>query len=473
MNQLKTSPVVVIDDAPEEALPILKAMGRLGVGCAYIPGDRFEELPKPPIPGVRVVFMDMQLGTEGDSRKIGTQAATVFIHTIDAGTVPIVIVLWTKHEEHVEEFRKALFEMEPRFQNGCIIVRLEKPQDVAQMDVEALSRSISAIVDQMSPLRFLWFWEQVAHDAATQTSGALGKLVAADLKLKESATDEERQVAWCDGMRYILRCLVHVASGQNIDPNTACRDLLEVFAQLHQDRLEHEAIGGIIARLDDVLGLEWNAPSLDMRTAINTMLLISPVDPKDDSIRPGSIYLPDEDLGEKCLHKLCCVDAAAIARELLQLTKDKEYEKDWKVYEQKRNRNHAGCEVAEIEARMEGRFRQIVGECVPLLLEISPGCDYAQCNRKVSRFIGGMLIPDRWSSLIFGRKDSILHAPAVRLPGKEGSWHPVFSGRFPYTLPNPKSAIWSQPICRLRSPFLISILHWCAVQASRPDFLSL
>ncbi len=408
MNQLKTCPVVVIDDLPEEAFPILQAMGRLGVGCAYVPGDKVEELPKPPIPGVRVVFMDMQLGTAGDSREIGTQAATVFVHTIDAGAVPIVIVLWTKHEEHIEEFKKALFEMQPRFQVGAIIVHLEKPQDAAQADVETLKRNISAIVDQMPPLRFLWFWEQVAHDAATQTSNALAELVAAGLNLDAAATDERRFSAWCDGMRYVLRCLVEVASGQNVDPNTACRDLLEVFAQFHQDRLEHEVIGGVANRLDEVLGLEWSEPPIDVKTAINTMLLVAPVHPKDNSVRPGSIYLPERDLGEQCLHTMCAVDAEAIGREILQLTKDPQYERDWKLSEQHRKRNQPGVDIAEVEGRMEERFRQILRECIPLLLETSPGCDYAQCNRKVSRFVGGMLVPEQWSKLIFGRKDSIL-----------------------------------------------------------------
>lgn len=473
MNQLKTSPVVVIDDQRDEALPVMEALGRLGVGCVYVPGDRFEDLPRPPIPGVRLVFMDMLLGTQGGAREIGTQAAKVFATSIDSGASPIVIVLWTKHREYVDEFKRALFENEPRLRVGTVVTQLEKPEKAEEIDVEALKQNISSLVDGLPPLRFLWFWEQLARDAATKTSGALGELVAGSLNLGEGTTDEERLAAWCNGMRYVLRCLVQVACGQNVNPGTACRDLLEVFAQLHQDRLEHEVIGGVSGPLDEILGVDWNGPSPEVQMEINTMLLVAPAHPDDVSVRPGSLYLPQEKLGDLCLHRMCRVDAEAIGREILQPTKDTQYATDKKLLDKYRQRKEPDADIRNVEEKLSERFRQIVAECLPTLVEISPGCDYAQCNRRVARFVGGLLVPEQHSKLIVGHKESIRTIPAVRLPGIAGMWHPVFSARFPYTLPDPEKVVKSKPICRLRTPVLIAILHWCAAQASRPDYLSL
>jgi hypothetical protein len=49
MRGLQTSRVVVIDDDAQEAIPIIQALGRLGIGCTYIAGDQMEYLPKPPL----------------------------------------------------------------------------------------------------------------------------------------------------------------------------------------------------------------------------------------------------------------------------------------------------------------------------------------------------------------------------------------------------------------------------------------
>jgi hypothetical protein len=321
-------------------------------------------------------------------------------------------------------------------------------------------------------LGFLWTWEQLAYNAATQTSNALGALVAERAGEQSGKTDEERLSAWLDAMRYVLRCLVEVACGRNVDSGTAYRDVLEVFAELHQDRLEHEVISGASGQLDDVLGIDWNGPPPDVMAAINRMLLVAPVHQDDNAVRPGNLYVAQPELGDSCLHGLCRVDAEAVGRELLKPTKDTLYEDARRLLDNKRKQNASAGEISGTEERVNARFAQLLAECKPVLVEITPACDYAQRARKVARFVGGLLVPEKLRNLI-EKKGSILHIEAVRLPGIDGVWHPVFGGRFPYTLPEPEKLVKSKPICRLRTPVLVAILNWCAAQASRPGYMSL
>ena len=474
MNLLKTSPVVIIDDEAAEAIPVMRALGRLGVGCVYIPGDRLEQLPEKPIAGVRLVFMDMQLGTHGTPRQVGSQAANVFCRSIDAGTVPVVVVLWTKHEEDVEAFKTALFHSEPRFRAATLVTRLEKPQQAEDIDVEDLRKRIVSLVDSYPPLAFIWGWEQLAHDAATETTNALGNLVMARVDPDTIPLgDAERLSAWLDALCHVLRSLVHVAAGQNVDSKTAHRDVLEVLAPLHQDRLERELIASATGEFPDVLRIKWEGPSSPEEVAVNTMLLVAPVHKDDLAVKPGNLYLAQPDLGDSCLHAMCRVSAERIARELLQPTKDKCYETMGKEIQEYHKRGAPAGDITSAEHKMNARFQELLGECKPVLLEISPACDYAQRSREVARFVGGLLVPDKHANLIVGRKPSVLRIEAVSLPGMDGAWHPVFSARFAYTLPEPDNVVKSKPICRLRTPVLVNTVSWCAAHASRPGYLSL
>ena len=167
------------------------------------------------------------------------------------------------------------------------------------------------------------------------------------------------------------------------------------------------------------------------------------------------------------------MNAETIGKELLQPTKDKCYESMKKRIQKYRNRNAPAGDIEPVENKMNERFIELLRECKPVLdLEISPMCDYAQRNRHVARFVGGLLVPDKCARLI-ADKESIRRIEAVCLPTMDGIWHPVFSGRFTYTLPDPDNLVKSKPVCRLRTPVLVDTLSWCASHSSRPGYLSL
>src|SRR5580658_387351 len=138
MKGLCTARVVVVDDIQDEAMPIIQALGRLGVGSVHIKGDEIEALPQTPLSGVRLVFLDMKLGTAGTPRMTGAHTANVFARVIAAGTAPVLVVLWTRHPEIIEEFQKALFQADPLFRSGVFFTSMDKPTLLADENDQAL-----------------------------------------------------------------------------------------------------------------------------------------------------------------------------------------------------------------------------------------------------------------------------------------------------------------------------------------------
>ncbi len=169
MNFLRTSRVVLIDDQPEEVQAIIDALGRLSIGCIYLRGDRKEDLPKKPLHGIRLVVLDMHLaGAAGQEAKT---TATVFKTVVSPDHGPLVVLLWTKHPNDLTEFRTALFALEPKFESLLLIANLEKPLAVTPDDVKRVVRKIRKLAKAWIPMDLLWQWEQLAHDAASATTG--------------------------------------------------------------------------------------------------------------------------------------------------------------------------------------------------------------------------------------------------------------------------------------------------------------
>src|SRR5260370_26201578 len=103
MNGLKTARVLIIDDNSEEIAPVLKALGQLGVGAVFCTGQP-DQLPNEPLYGVRLLFLDMDLGFGGDGKQWIGQTIAVLNKVLPANDNPLMIVLWTKHKEMVDDF---------------------------------------------------------------------------------------------------------------------------------------------------------------------------------------------------------------------------------------------------------------------------------------------------------------------------------------------------------------------------------
>src|SRR5438093_10340466 len=100
MKILQTARICIIDDEPDEYLQLIHALSRIGLGCVHIDGTREEDLPKAPLTGLRMLFLDMQLGTAGDANQVAAHTANVFYRVVAQDGGPVLVVLWTKHNDY-------------------------------------------------------------------------------------------------------------------------------------------------------------------------------------------------------------------------------------------------------------------------------------------------------------------------------------------------------------------------------------
>lgn len=95
----ETGSVVIIDDRPEEALPIMLALSKNGIACTYFRGYKQNELPTKPIQPVRLVILDLQL-FDGvtDPHIIASSLIQILKKIISEQNGPYLLLLWSKKE---------------------------------------------------------------------------------------------------------------------------------------------------------------------------------------------------------------------------------------------------------------------------------------------------------------------------------------------------------------------------------------
>ena len=246
MTLLRTARVVVIDDEPAEAMPIVEALGRMSIGCAWLRGDRIEDLPDSPIEGVRLVFLDMDLATSGNSRTKTTTAFTVLRRVVGESLGNLAIVLWTKHEELRSDFKVLI---EESIANGAlgigpgVLVSLEKPANAADLNVADLLRRLAEVIADCSPLDLLWMWEQAAHQAASGTTESLATLATDVVRGKTYSSAADRKKAWLAALTTVICGLVRASGGRIVEGTTANENLVESLNAIHLDRLENSDWG--------------------------------------------------------------------------------------------------------------------------------------------------------------------------------------------------------------------------------------
>lgn len=445
MRILQTARICIIDDQPEEYLHLIHALSRIGLGCLHIDGTKEEELPKTPLAGLRLVFLDMQLGTAGDANQVAAHTANVFSHVVAEDGGPVLVVLWTKHNDYIEAFKTRLFGKWRAFLGRVVFVHMDKPQLAADIDPQKLEADVSGHLAKLYPLDLVCEWEQAVHEAASDTTSALAKLAVE--RAGVLVDDDEAQMAEKiqTAFKFLLRVMLDASAGRNATAESALRDLHSGLAPLHNDRLEHSSnvLGNSSASL--LLKEKRPTPTAEECAAINSMLLVAPMDGDSTNLGPGSLYTFAE---TAMFNDAFGLEWTKVAEKILDPLK---------------------IAPADQPALLE--------QCRPVLAEVSADCDYAQRKRPVARLVAGVLVPSDLAKKLkdgnqFRSADYLRHATAVRLETPQGDWLPIFISQFVFSVSPPTLAEWLQPIGRLRSGPLAELRHWISNQATRPGYLS-
>jgi len=481
MIGLKAARIVVIDDNPLEALPIIHALGRYGMGAVYVRGDKVEELPKEKLRGVRLVFLDMKLNIEGEDKTIVSKTVNVLANVIHETASPSVIVIWTKHDELVHEFKARLREVMPNLRPG-IILKLDKPFDYEDQKWPATMfksfgaiRKVEKAVCDHPPLDLLWYWEQRVHDSTTEVTGALADLAACAESSEEALCASARTDKWFTGMTELLAAIVNGVGGATIvDARSSLRAMFTGMNPLVSDRILHlRHNSGAIARSAGSVADQAKAErakndkkksflSGEQRARLNEMLLLAPADKNSRvSYVPGELYLKTRWVPDGAIpFPIGCkgVGNSAVVEEVVNLPRTKE------------------TDLSEKKAETRKKRRSLLRKCQTCLLEFTPPCDFAQQKAKMARLMAGVIVPAD-EGITLRRAGHYLKQLGIVQVDKangflfSGPAHLVLSARYVFGISIPHIS-QQTAACRIREEVLSDVCAWFASHAARPGLLS-
>lgn len=454
IENLATARVLVVDDQPNEALPILTALGRIGVGCVYIKGDILEDLPKSPISGIRLVFLDMRLDDGGDQKTALSKTVSVLQKCVRVNTMPLVVVCWTKHDDDVELFQKMAVGSIPGLEPG-FIVRMPKPLTSDPTKWKGTLERIRQTLKPYDAVGLLWHWENLLHDAITETSQVLADMSA------EIASSSESTTSWQDAIFRIYRELVRADAGQTAVKKTAPYALLRTLNELAVDRIQHLNRSKPLPCADKLIPGAQKPISGSHRAQLNQRLLLDLVD-NDLSCAPGTILISRPSFSRPFARLIAIHTGQQMDEYLAGFLEEgackKAIEGQWAKAGSKK--------VCASPLRDLFRFGRMV------MIEVSPPCDFAQARRPTTRFLAGLAIPESFSKCR-KKAEHLFTLPPMTIPSLSEAWSLAFSSRYLITGADINSLHIPRAKCRLRSHVLTDLRMWAAFRHARPGILSI
>lgn len=461
MQGLRTARALVLDDRPSEAMPVVHALSQLGVAALYHSGAcdsfKWEKLK-----GIRILFLDMVLkafgADENDPVQCAGMVASILSQVVDLSRDPVAVICWTAHKDMAEEFTKAFRAAFPNNRLSKVSV-LEKPTAAAFADPTILKGIEEAVLNSLQalePMSALLTWEQRVHDAATSTSQLLALLVS------DYCGGEDGK--WDACAFRILATLALAERGSRLRNESNVRALEATFAALNpilEDALEHPIADGaldesaplcktlheqVCAALDHRRRGEAYLPPL-VRATLNTRILTSIATQEEGSL-PGSLYT----LESGSPNRKSASQGWLGEQLLLELRDDTFFWGD--------------------TAPTREEFCR---DCVPVIMEVSPACDFAQSNTKLHRLVAGFWVKEGPFSLkLRDKTDYMRRVEPLSIVRSQGGAAEigclVFNAHFTVALPC-ATAKALKPFMRLRTEALGAIIFWLAGHHSRPGVL--
>ncbi len=462
MNHFFSSPsVVVIDDEPNHAIPILAALSRLGIPSAWFEATEKKKLPQQPLQNVRLLILDLNLGTSGFDVKFTVGAVLNTIAPTEVGG-PLLIMAWTTHDDNLAQFNSSLQDYNndlpdnEKVQPIGIIPLKNKSEFVTnpkENDVDDLAKQVRDILSELFPYNILLRWEAACTLAASDTVSMIAHL---------AGLPSIPPLAWKNYLALILKKLTEAAMGQtcpeDINNQEAIESLFKTLTSVLDDKIGNDfSFFNPTTIMPEQGEQQPGAPcttypprqsdtaciDLDTYTIskINSMLLT------ENSLHannPGSI-ISIRDLND------------------LSLLPFRSTDQDWnKTYIESlfSSSGKLGREPVK-------RDVQILNECsLPIIVEVSPSCDVAQQKRKLLRFIFGLLFPIDYFPIA---KYSGYAKRIGPLLYKECPSGIILDSRHFFSLP--LTTELPKAIFRFRKRVHVDIQAWLASELARPGHL--
>lgn len=400
--------IVIIDDDINEALPLIHVLSKHKVSASYFDG-KLVNLPSEPFNDIRMIFLDIELGTGGQSDKSKVSAVKATLKRImGEEKYPYILIAWTKHIELVELVKEGIKHNPP-----IITIVLEKADyknDDGRFDLEKIMDKLQDDLKEIDFIKVLIDWENTVNSSAGKTIGEFAQHYPYDKN-------------WNKNMKTLFYNMANAYSGKQLEKEFVESSLM-TFNVVFTDILENE-----LKSISFPISIDEVEKSLLEPEQIGRInYCINAYKPTNGHVIPGNIYRVG--------------DSPIQIQDLFQ-----DGGKDRKRYEN------------NIPNKNEIQF---------VLMEVSPKCDYVQNKWKKSRVLPGFICPFEYAKRI-KRADYIYVTPLLNVDGV--CFKIVFDLRFLTSLDFDELKELSIWIC-IRHLLLVEIQTHIAKHISRPGVLA-
>jgi hypothetical protein len=338
MNLPQNGRVVVIDDIETEGIPLVKALSKNGVPTTYFTGLDMNELPSEPFQDVRLVFLDIVIGTQSSEKNKIATVGNILRKIIGEKNGPYILIGWTKHNELLEKIKNL-----QHVQSPIITLNLEKlncRNDRGDYDINKIESKLKEELDKVGAFHFFVLWENIVHKSANQI-------------VKEFSSFYDNDSNWEKNLSNVLFHLASAYAGKQLGNEK--KDIIQngmlTFNGTFIDFLENTMRGLDYSEINIDFNHKEEIPE-NVYAKINSKLLL--MESLDTRLtQPGNVY----EIKDNCSLKVN-------VQELFNQEFDK-------------------------YTRKEDFLKKIKY----IQLEVSPTCDFAQGKWRLSRLLPGVMWP--------------------------------------------------------------------------------
>ena len=349
--------ILIIDDNYNDVVPIQNILAKNGVPYIFYDYSVLKDADIRKVEAVRMVFLDIRLedGIQG-AKNIATVLATMIEKVIEKENGPYSIVLWTNEialKDEIEEYLCSYLNIEETTL-PTYICALDKKEFVSEPQ-EVLVENLLSQLEGQNMMNFLTAWE---NDSISISSNMI-RLLLYGLRTK---MDNDS----------IQRIFLQMATLENSEIKTkfeATRNILQILVEFLKDRyseivVQKELVNKLseywdfdFSKDDEIKKIQTDIP-IEQKACINSLLNINVYDSEERNL-PGKVFvLSEEDI---------YFDVSDFKKSTLS---DNWYKNN------------------ELDTHGEKLNLQII----PIEVDITPNCDYAQNKNDILRTVFGYKI---------------------------------------------------------------------------------
>ena len=430
---------VVIDDNPKHLSAIQDVFRVLGTACLAVVFDAERGLDSLRFEGVRGLFLDLHLVdstvTTDETRHFAT-IADILETCISPAGGPFVLVVWTEHDQHVQDLMKYLDEsLTKPYARPVAITALSKGRFIEMESGRTLEHEATALRDAVvNALRekpqfaALLSWEADVVLAAGATLSTVIDLVP---------EEQRSSTTFASGLDEVLSRLAGAAVGQPHVGNNPRAAITTALAPILADRIVNQIVSPADAEVWK-RAVTWKGKdALDSKTAgmVNRMLHVAVGEP--ETIRPtdwGAVVEFPYELDDNTLQSL------------FDVTADHLLGQEFKIKQKDRDR------------------------CRPKLVRVGAACDHAQNRPGPLWYLFGLEIAcdikrnrspaSEWSS------------PDLLLEPNAGPFFLAVNSRYSVSVSRAEAGKW-QSAYRLREQLIMHLISHAGSYLTRPGIVQL